>query len=104
MSRMRSSFTSEFKDEMVKLYLEMCARLHVSTSGYYEWLSRPASATALRRDRLKTLIIKAFELSEGRYAVRMASSSMIALSVRRPAAMAAAAPRTLETGVRYKEV
>jgi hypothetical protein len=28
---------------------QMCAWLQVSTSGYYEWLSRPASATALRR-------------------------------------------------------
>jgi putative transposase len=49
---------------------QMCAWLRVSTSGYYEWLSRPASATALRRDRLKILIVKAFEFAEGRYGYR----------------------------------
>ena len=31
----------------------MCERLHVSTSGYYEWRSRPESATARRREELK---------------------------------------------------
>jgi hypothetical protein len=35
-----------------------------------EWLARPASATARRRDRLKLFIAKAFELNEGRYGYR----------------------------------
>jgi transposase InsO family protein len=49
---------------------QMCTWLQVSPSGYYEWTSRPASATARRRELLKTLIIKAFEVNEGRYGYR----------------------------------
>lgn len=56
---------------------QMCVWLRVSTSGYYDWLSRPASATALRRDRLKTLIIKAFELSEARYGYRRVHAQLV---------------------------
>jgi putative transposase len=56
---------------------QMCSWLRVSTSGYYEWLSRPASATALRRDRLKTLIVKAFELNEGRYGYRRVHAQLV---------------------------
>jgi transposase InsO family protein len=48
----------------------MCRWLSVSTSGYYEWVSRPDSATFIRRERLKLLIVKAFEMSEGRYGYR----------------------------------
>jgi transposase InsO family protein len=48
----------------------MCAWLEVSTSGYYEWYARPASATARRRDRLKVLIMKAFGDNAGRYGYR----------------------------------
>ena len=39
----------------------MCTWLGVSKSGYYEWRSRPESATAKRREELKLLITKAFE-------------------------------------------
>jgi putative transposase len=49
---------------------QMCGWLGVSTSGYYEWATRPASATARHRDRLKQFIAKAFELNEGRYGYR----------------------------------
>jgi putative transposase len=49
---------------------KMCAWLNVSASGYYEWLSRPASPTAQWRERLKPLIIKAFTDSDGRYGYR----------------------------------
>lgn len=48
----------------------MCAWLAVSVSGFYEWLSRPVSATAARRDALKPLIVKSFTDSEGRYGYR----------------------------------
>jgi putative transposase len=44
----------------------MCAWLEVSKSGYYEWRSRPESATAKRREELKLLIAKAFEDSDAR--------------------------------------
>jgi putative transposase len=50
--------------------VKMCAWLTVSTSGFYEWRARPASATAQRRDRLCLLIRTAFEDSEGTYGYR----------------------------------
>jgi hypothetical protein len=43
---------------------KMCGWLEASVSGYYEWLSRPMSATAQWRERLKPLILKAFTDSE----------------------------------------
>jgi transposase InsO family protein len=49
---------------------KMCGWLEVSTSGYYEWLSRPTSATRAWRERLKPLIVKAFTDAEGRYGYR----------------------------------
>lgn len=48
----------------------MCAWLGVSTSGYYEWRSRPQSATAARRERLKELIVTIFEASDETYGYR----------------------------------
>lgn len=39
---------------------KMCAWLEVSRSGYYEWRGWPASATARRRQGLKTLIEQIF--------------------------------------------
>jgi putative transposase len=49
---------------------QMCAWLGVSTSGFYEWLTRPTSATAQRRERLKPLVVKAFTEADGRYGYR----------------------------------
>ena len=43
----------------------MCEWLEVSKSGFYEWRSRPQSATARRREELGLLIRKAFEDSDG---------------------------------------
>ncbi|MCD0443338.1 hypothetical protein LO763_06825 [Glycomyces sp. A-F 0318] len=37
----------------------MCRRLQVATSGYYEWRTRPESATARRRKALTAQIIRA---------------------------------------------
>lgn len=48
----------------------MCAWLEVSTSGFYEWRDRPASATAQRRERLKTRIAEVFEAFDGTYGYR----------------------------------
>lgn len=48
----------------------MCARLGVSTSGYYEWRKRPESRTAARRKELMTLIRKAFDDSRATYGHR----------------------------------
>jgi len=48
----------------------MCAWLDVSKSGFYEWRGRPVSATAEKHDRLKILIVEAFEGSDGTYGYR----------------------------------
>ncbi len=48
----------------------MCRWLEVSKSGYYEWRSRPESATARRREELKLLVKKAFDDSDGTYGYR----------------------------------
>lgn len=48
----------------------MCAWLGVSTSGYFEWRSRPQSATAARRERLKQLIVTIFGASDETYGHR----------------------------------
>jgi putative transposase len=48
----------------------MCSWLGVSKSGFYEWRSRPESATAKRREKLKLLIRKAFDDSDGTYGYR----------------------------------
>ena len=48
----------------------MCKWLGVSKSGFYEWRSRPESATAKRREKLKLLITKAFGDSDGTYGYR----------------------------------
>jgi hypothetical protein len=55
---------------------KMCAWLTVSTSGYYEWASRPASATARRRAHLAVLIEKAFTDSQGRYGHRRVHAAL----------------------------
>ena len=44
--------------------------MEVSKSGFYEWRSRPESATAKRRNELKLLIQKAFDDSDGTYGYR----------------------------------
>jgi putative transposase len=48
----------------------MCRWLGVSKSGFYDWRSRPESATARRRGELKLLITKAFDDSDGTYGHR----------------------------------
>jgi transposase InsO family protein len=55
----------------------MCEWLEVSTSGYYEWLDRPASATAERREWLKLLIVKIFDESDGTYGYRRVHAEMV---------------------------
>lgn len=50
--------------------VKMCRWLGVSTSGYYEWLNRPASATAARREELKALIKYSFDASDETYGYR----------------------------------
>jgi putative transposase len=48
----------------------MCAWLEVSKSGFYEWRSRPESATAKRREILRLKIAALFEANDGTYGYR----------------------------------
>jgi putative transposase len=50
--------------------VQMCRWLGVSKSGFYEWRSRPESATAKRQERLKLLIRKIFDDSDATYGYR----------------------------------
>jgi putative transposase len=56
--------------------VQMCAWLSVSRSGYYEWLSRPESATMKRREELKAYIRKSFEDSDGTYGYRRVADDL----------------------------
>jgi putative transposase len=62
----------EFIDAQKANYpiVAMCGWAGVSRSGYYDWLTRPASATAARRARLRLLVARAFEDSDGTYGYR----------------------------------
>lgn len=48
----------------------MCAHLSVSTSGFYEWRSRPELAAEEWRGYLRILVRKAFDDSDGTYGYR----------------------------------
>jgi putative transposase len=56
--------------------VKMCVWLEVSTSGYYEWRDRPASATAQRRQRLAVLIQAIFEESDNTYGYRRVRAAL----------------------------
>jgi len=49
---------------------KMCTWLEVSRSGFYEWWSRPESATAKRREELRLYVQESFDLSDGTYGYR----------------------------------
>jgi len=55
---------------------QMCAWMEVSRSGFYDWRSRPESATARRRNELKVLIAKAFDDSDGTYGYRRVAAQL----------------------------
>jgi putative transposase len=55
----------------------MCRWLQVSRSGYYEWLNRPASATAQRRQLLKLKIKALFDASDGTYGYRRLHEELV---------------------------
>ncbi|MGB6162440.1 MAG: IS3 family transposase [Pseudonocardiaceae bacterium] len=55
----------------------MCEWLEVSTSGYYEWVDRPDSATTRRRQFLALLMIKAFEESDETYGHRRVHAQLL---------------------------
>jgi putative transposase len=55
---------------------QMCEWLGVSRSGFYEWRSRPESATAKRRKRLALLIKAIFDDSDGTYGHRRVAAQL----------------------------
>jgi transposase InsO family protein len=55
----------------------MCGWLQVSRSGYYEWLTRPMSATAQRRQLLKIKIAAVFEACDGTYGYRRLHAELV---------------------------
>lgn len=62
--------------------VKMCSWLGVSRSGFYEWTSRPESATARRRKELCLLIAKAFEDSDATYGYRRVHAQLARWGVR----------------------
>ncbi len=57
--------------------VKMCEWVEVSTSGYYEWRDRPASATAIRREHLTALVKAVFEQSDQTYGYRRVHAQLI---------------------------
>lgn len=57
--------------------VKMCEWAEVSTSGYYEWRDRPASATATRREYFKKLIKAIFEHSDHTYGYRRVHAQLV---------------------------
>jgi len=55
---------------------QMCGWLDVSRSGFYEWRSRPESATAKRQERLRLLIRAIFDDSDGTYGYRRVAAQL----------------------------
>jgi putative transposase len=62
--------------------VKMCVLLGVSRSGLYEWRTRPASATAERREELKALVRTSFDDSDGTYGYRRVHADLVARGVR----------------------
>lgn len=62
----------EFIDAQKALFpiVGMCTWAAVSRSGFYDWVSRPVSATARRRVELTVLITSIFTGSDGTYGYR----------------------------------
>ena len=56
--------------------MKMCGWLDVSPSGFYEWVNRPASATAQRRKRLAALVRAIFDESDGTYGYRRVHAAL----------------------------
>jgi len=56
---------------------QMCRWLAVSRSGFYEWRSRPMSATAARREEMKAKIAALFELFDAVYGYRRIHAELV---------------------------
>lgn len=60
---------------------KMCVWLAVSTSGFYDWLKRPQSATAARREVLAGRVHHFFADSDGTYGYRRIHADLMAEGV-----------------------
>ena len=60
---------------------KMCAWAGVSRSGYYDWVDRPASAAAQRRERLAAVIEAAFDDSDATYGYRRIHAALVPMDV-----------------------
>ena len=54
----------------------MCGWLGVSRAGFYEWRTRPTSATARRRSMLGSRVVEIFEESRGTYGARRVAAEL----------------------------
>lgn len=88
----------EFIDAQKASYpiVSMCVWLGVSRSGFYEWASRPESATARRRACLCLLIQKAFDDSDGTYGHRRVHAELARWGVRASLELVRALMRALD--------
>jgi putative transposase len=77
------------------LISRMCEWLDVSKSGFYEWRSRPESATAARRKELGLIIRKSFDDSDGTYGYRRVHAELGRWGVRCGPGLARALMREL---------
>ena len=59
----------------------MCLWLAVSTSGFYHWLKRPQSATAARREALRSRIRGFFTDSDSTYGYRRIHADLAAAGI-----------------------
>ena len=57
--------------------VQMCRWLQVSKSGYYDWKTRPESATAKRRELLKIKIKVLFDLNNEEYGYRRMHRALV---------------------------
>lgn len=57
--------------------VKMCMWAEVSTSGYYDWRDRPASATAIRRAYLTRLVKAIFDHSDHTYGYRRVHAQLL---------------------------
>jgi len=55
----------------------MCAWLEVSRSGFYDWKSRPQSATAQRRELLKIKVNALFDANNAEYGYRRIHAELV---------------------------
>ena len=65
-------------EENAPTVTQMCGWLNVSRSGYYDWLSRPESATAKRMTLLKIKIEALFYANDEAYGYRRMHAALVA--------------------------